>query len=288
MKNKFLIYLMIFLSLGSIVTAKKINEADSWIYTDSNGTEFNETAISTIENATITDNPVRAIKVETNRSLPFDMNFNRINTIDILYHSEGLYITQEGALPFVAYNMTFDHVIINNESKTVKSYDWLSMYDPSENLIDTSLGVYSIGIQMFFNTSGYIEMLMEWKHYEIVSDSNANDKIKNFTVSLIDQEYSYTDMSNMSKSFHYNTADNLHMNNKITMMKLSYDIDISQPIVIEQLASNISTLSLLEDNWIVYTLKTNISQEKTSFFFFYASIVLLIFPIIKKNKNLKF
>ena len=283
------ILLIIFLSSSTLVQSTKIQKDDSWSYTDQDNTEYNETALEVIH----LKDSISVIKVNTDRDIEYEFNHQGINfetNLSLIY--DFVYLTQEGAIPFLFSNtkangkITFNDTVYNiNGSDGV----WLHNGNPPLAFTSTTDIYYDIGFYIMFDTYQY----STWKQYIITTNNNVEDKIRNYTISLVDESYNFENITDgyYELLYHYKLSEtNLHLNSFASSMLLSYEEGINLPVYVAQTDPvKIEGMKLSEDTKLIeYFLVREVSESIsidsiTNNTSFYLSLFVFI-PVILIRK----
>ena len=296
--NKKIVILLVLLTFSVLPAhAVKIQKDDTWTYKDKDNKEYDEIAIDVVQLKWL-DTIVSADKIKTNRTYSFDMNeemnYDNKNISISLYHkSEGLYLTQEGGLPFIPYNTTVNGNVIVNDRTYIfnnESLNWFFVDDPSNALLTTE----SIQFTIIADTTIENYSLRYYKHFILNSNDGINDKIKNFTLTPLNYGINSFDYQNNSYSFDYYSGDGLILSAEPAML-ISYDTEYSMPVYIAQtepvkIVDGLSLSSSYEliEYFLVRDEIDNIDNSNISESFYNFWIIgLILIPILNKIKILK-
>ncbi len=281
--------IMLFLSL-STVTATKIQKDDTWTYEDRDNKQYNETAIEIVQLSLV--DSISMVKLKTDRGFPFDLNFalDKFES-NLVFNYDYIYITQEGAIPYITYDGNVSGTITYNETvfniKNVEGW-WFYVGDPSISLVTTSSIKYEMSYMFEFNDTENITFYTYWvwKEFVMSSNNNAEDKIKNFTITPSRQEYTFR--MNDSVNLIDTTTSKLDLQSSEIAMSLTYEEGISQPTYIAQTEpvkiSNGLGLSQIGNKFVEYFLVRNdVSTEDEEPFYFVWILPLVIMVVLRYN-----
>lgn len=314
-----ILFFMLFLSILP-VTSTKIQINDTWIYEDNFKTKYNETALEIIQLLSENEKPIASVKTNTLRPFHFGINTNEFIGFEpnIELTHEGLYLTQEGGIPFIPVKSKISGQIYakmetsgftGNHTFYMKdmyiTWSW-SGESPATAFLTTDSVQFQIKAAItwidFPNAPTNFNYDI-YRDYLITSNSNIDDDIKNFTITETSSKFVFNMAELTNKAFALDEVP--------TAMFLSYQNGINQPIYIAQTEPvKTTTLSLSQTYRVVEyflineidetTSNTDVSfitstpsiptkpiittEQKTPFYLSF--MILMLTPIIRKRKIL--